>query len=63
MEQWRNGADKRNPKYSEKTYLTATLATTKTTWIGLELNPGLPGERPATNSPSDVLACQLVILG
>jgi hypothetical protein len=33
------------PKYSEKTCPSATLSTTNPTWI----NPGLRGERPATN--------------
>jgi hypothetical protein len=38
MEQWWNSADKRKPKYSEKTCPTVTLFTIKITRIGLGLN-------------------------
>jgi len=40
-----------------KTCLCATLSTTKLTWIDLESNPALRGEKPATN-PGHGMACE-----
>jgi hypothetical protein len=37
------------PKYSEKTYPSATLSTTNPTWPDLGLNPDRHGRKPATN--------------
>jgi hypothetical protein len=37
------------PKYSEKTYPSATLSTTNTTWPDPGSNPGRRGGKPATN--------------
>jgi hypothetical protein len=37
------------PKYSEKTYRSATLSTTNPTWLDPGLNPGHRGGKPATN--------------
>jgi hypothetical protein len=37
------------PKYSEKTYPSATLPTTNPTWPDLGSNPGPQGGKPATN--------------
>jgi hypothetical protein len=39
----------RKPKYSEKTFPTATLSTTNPTWPDLGSNPGRLGGKPATN--------------
>jgi hypothetical protein len=39
----------RNPKYSEKTYHSATLSTTNPTWPDPGSNPGRRGGKPATN--------------
>jgi hypothetical protein len=38
-----------NRSIRRKTCPNATLSTTNSTWIGMELNPGLRGERPETN--------------
>jgi hypothetical protein len=46
---WWNEEWQRNPKYSEKTCLSATLSTTNTTWPELGSNPGRRGGKPATN--------------
>jgi hypothetical protein len=40
------------PKYSEKTYPSATLSTTNSTWPDPGSNPGWRGGNPATNSLS-----------
>jgi hypothetical protein len=37
------------PKYTEKTWPSATLSTTNPTWLGPGLNPGRRGGKPATN--------------
>jgi hypothetical protein len=37
------------PKYSERTFRSATLSITNTTWPDLGLNPGRRGGNPATN--------------
>jgi hypothetical protein len=37
------------PKHSEKTFLSATLSTTNSTWLDPGLNPGCRGVKPATN--------------
>jgi hypothetical protein len=48
----RNDIDRGKPKNSEKkTCPSATLSTTKSTWIDPGANPGLRGERPATDRP------------
>jgi hypothetical protein len=44
--------DRRKPKHSGKTCHSATLSTTNATWTDPGPNPGLRGERPATNSLS-----------
>jgi hypothetical protein len=44
--------DRGKPKNSEKTCPSATLSTTNPTWIDPVANPGLRGERPATNDLS-----------
>jgi hypothetical protein len=44
-----NEIDRGKPKYSGKTCPSAALSTTNPTWIGPGSNPGLRGERPATN--------------
>jgi hypothetical protein len=44
--------DRRKPKNSEENLSSATLSTTSPTWIDLGVNPGLRGERPATNDLS-----------
>jgi hypothetical protein len=38
-----------NRRTRRKTCSSATLSTTNTTWIDTGANPGLRGERPATN--------------
>jgi hypothetical protein len=43
------------PKYSEKTFTSATLSTTNPTWPDLASNPGLRGGKPATNRLSYIL--------
>jgi hypothetical protein len=47
------------PKYSEKTCPSATFSTTNPRWIDPGANPGLRGERPATNRLSHDTACHL----
>jgi hypothetical protein len=48
-----NYIDRGKPKNSErKTCPSATLSTTNPTWIDPSVNPGLRGERPATNDLS-----------
>jgi hypothetical protein len=50
MEHRWNEIDRGKPKYSGgKTCPSATLSTTKPTWTDPGSNPGLRGERPATN--------------
>jgi hypothetical protein len=44
--EWRLGG---KPKYSEKTYSSATLSTTNPTWPDPGSNPGRRGGKPATN--------------
>jgi hypothetical protein len=46
---WWNKARQGKPKYSEETYLSATLSTTNTIWPDPGANPGRRGGRPATN--------------
>jgi hypothetical protein len=49
---WRNWCNKnwlRTPKYSEKTYPSATLSTINPTWLDPGSNPGRRGGKPATN--------------
>jgi hypothetical protein len=45
-----------NRSTCRKTCHIATLCTTNLTWTDLGSNPGLDGERPASNSLSDVAA-------
>jgi hypothetical protein len=40
---------RRKPKYSEKTYPSATLSTANLTWADMGSNPGRRGGKPATN--------------
>jgi hypothetical protein len=47
-----NNTDRGKPKNSEKTRPSATLSTTSPTRIDPSANPGLRGERPATNGLS-----------
>jgi hypothetical protein len=50
MEHWWKHTVAKTPKYLEKkTFPTATLSTTNLTWTGLGSNPGVRGERAATN--------------
>jgi hypothetical protein len=49
MEHRWNEIDRVKPKYSGGTCRSATLSTTNPTWTDLGSNPGLRGERPATN--------------
>jgi hypothetical protein len=46
---WWNEYWQERPKYSEKTYPSATLSTTNPTWPDPGSNPGRRGEKPATN--------------
>jgi hypothetical protein len=46
---WRNKDWQGKPKYSEKTYPSATLSTTNPTWPDRGSNPGRRGEKPPTN--------------
>jgi hypothetical protein len=49
-------------KTQRKTCPTATLSTTNPTWINPGANPGLHGERPATNNQSHGTACGVPLL-
>jgi hypothetical protein len=49
MEHRWNETDRGKPKYSGKTCPSVTLSTTNPTWTDPGSNPGLRGERPATN--------------
>jgi hypothetical protein len=49
MEHRWNEIDRGKPKYSEKTYPSATLSTTNPTWTDWGSNPDLRDERPASN--------------
>jgi hypothetical protein len=49
MEHRWNEIDKEKPKYSEETCPSATWSTTNPKWTDPGSNPGLHGERPATN--------------
>jgi len=44
-----NGTDRRKKSTLRKTCPSATLSTINLTWTDLGSNPGLRGERPATN--------------
>jgi hypothetical protein len=46
---WWNEDGQGKPKYSEKTYPSATLSTTNPTWPDPGSNPGRRGGKPATN--------------
>jgi hypothetical protein len=46
---WRNEDWQGKPKYSEKTFPSATLSTTNPTWPDPGSNPGCRGGKPATN--------------
>jgi hypothetical protein len=46
---WWNEDSQGKPKYSEKTYCSATLSTTNPTWPDPCANPGRRGGKPATN--------------
>jgi hypothetical protein len=50
-----------NRKYTEENVYNAALLTTNPTQTGLELNPSLYNERPATNSLSYQNSYQLLI--
>jgi hypothetical protein len=52
MEHRWNEIDREKPKYSGKTCPSAILSTTNPTWNDRGSNPGLRGDRPATNSLS-----------
>ena len=49
MEHWCNNPDSGSRSAQSKTCPGATLSTTHLTWTGEGSNPGLCGERPATN--------------
>jgi hypothetical protein len=53
MEPWWNDTDRGKLKSSEKNL----SATTDITWTDQEANPGLRGERLATNRLSHVMVC------
>jgi hypothetical protein len=62
---WRNSWNEDwqgKPKYSEKTYRSATLNTKNPTWLDPVLNPGRRGGKPATNrlSYGAAVACIIV---
>jgi hypothetical protein len=46
---WCNENWQGKPRYSEKTYLSAALSSTNTTWPDLGSTPSRPGGQPATN--------------
>jgi hypothetical protein len=52
----RNEIDRGKPKYSEKTYPSATLSTQNPIWTDPAPNPGLRRGMPATNRLSYVTA-------
>jgi hypothetical protein len=52
MEHRWNETDRGKPKFSGENCRSATLSTTNPTWTEPGLNPGLRGERPATNRVS-----------
>jgi hypothetical protein len=56
---WWNEDWQGKPKYSEKTYLSATLSTTNPTWPDPGSNPGHRGGKPATNRLSYGAASRL----
>jgi hypothetical protein len=49
MEHRWHETDVKKPTYSGKTCASATLSTTNPTWTDPGSNPGVRGERPATN--------------
>jgi hypothetical protein len=49
MEQWWNDIFARETEVLGENLPSATLSTTNPTWIDAGSNPGLRGERPATN--------------
>jgi hypothetical protein len=64
MEQWWNDIFAGETKVLGENLPSATLSTTNPTWIDPGANPGLRGERPATNrlSPICVYAVLLNVL-
>ena len=50
VELWWNVTDRGKREYWRKAPLPVSLRKTHPTWTGLELNPGLCGERPANHS-------------
>jgi hypothetical protein len=65
MEHRLNVIDRGKPMYSGKTCPSATLSTINPTWTDPESNPGLRGERPATNrlSYGTAICLNLTLLG
>jgi hypothetical protein len=59
--QW-NEIDRGKPTTRRKTCPSATLSTTNLTWTDPESNPGLRGERPATNRLSHGTAVYVILL-
>jgi hypothetical protein len=51
-----------NQTAQRKTCLSVTLSTTNPTWTDLSTNPGLCGEKPATNHLSYGTANQLIYI-
>jgi hypothetical protein len=64
MEQWWNDIFAGETEELGENLPSATLSTTNPTWIDPGANPGLRGERPATNhlSHSTALMCLLCLL-
>jgi hypothetical protein len=51
-----------NRRTRRKTFPSATLSTTNLTWIDPDANPGLCGERPATNDLSHGTAPEILLV-
>jgi len=51
---------RKNRSIWRKTCPIATFCTTNPTWTGLELNPGLRGERPATTHLSHAAKIRVI---
>jgi hypothetical protein len=62
MEHWWNDTDRGNRSTGRDTCPSATLSITDSTWTGLGANPGLGGEKPATNRLSHGTALNRIIL-
>jgi hypothetical protein len=61
MEQWWNDIFAGETEVLGENLPSATLSSTNPTWIDPVANPGLRGERPATNRLSRGTACRQII--